>query len=73
MTTTNKANSKDVRTIYDDIIHKITTNGVRTTTCLAAATIANLYGLEGLNALEDAGLITYAGQNSNNYAIYVIA
>ena len=63
----------NVRAIYEDLIDKITTNGVRTTSCLAAATIANLYGLDGLNALEDAGLITYAGQNSNNYAVYVIA
>jgi hypothetical protein len=63
----------DVRTIYEDLIDKITTSGTRTTSCLAAATIVNLYGIEGLNALEDAGLITYAGQNSNNYAIYVIA
>jgi hypothetical protein len=55
------------------MINKITTNGTRTTSCLAAATIANLYGIEGLNALEDAGLIAYAGQNSNNYAVYVIA
>ena len=63
----------DASTIYKDLINKITINGTRTTSCLAAATIANLYGIEGLNALEDAGLITYAGQNSNNYAVYVIA
>ena len=62
----------DVRTIYKDLINKITTNGTRTTSCLAAATIANWYGIEGLNALEDAGLITYVG-TSNDYAIYVIA
>lgn len=63
----------EVSTMYKDLISKITINGTRSTSCLAAATIANLYGIEGLNALEDAGLITYAGQNSNNYAIYVIA
>lgn len=75
--TIQKLNEEDttmnVRAIYEDMINKITTNGTRTTLCLAAATIANLYGVEGLNALEDAGLITYAGQNSNNYAVYVIA
>lgn len=63
----------NVRAIYNDLIDKITINGTRTTSCLAAATIANLYGVDGLNALEDAGLITYAGRNWNNYAIYVIA
>ena len=62
----------NVRAIYEDLIDKITVNGVRTTSCLAAATIANLYGAEGLIALEDAGLITYAGRNFNNHAIYVI-
>ena len=63
----------NARTIYKDLINRITINSTRTTSCLAAATIANWYGIEGLNALKDAGLITYAGQNSNNYAIYVIA
>jgi hypothetical protein len=58
---------------YNDIISRITTNGKRTTCCLAATTLINLYGIETVNALEDAGLIKYAGQNSNNLAIYIIA
>jgi hypothetical protein len=63
----------DAREAYNDMINKITTGGKRTTTCLAAMTIVNLYGLDALNAMEDAGLITYGGQNSNNMAIYTIA
>lgn len=58
---------------YTDMIKRITTGGKRTTVCLAAMTIANLYGIDTLNALEDANLIKYAGQNSNNLAVYVIA
>jgi hypothetical protein len=58
---------------YTDIVSRITTNGKRTTCCLTAATLTNLYGLETVNALEDAGLIQYAGQNSNNLAVYIIA
>lgn len=61
------------REAYSDMISKITTGGKRTTACLAAMTIVNLYGLDALNAMEDAGLITYCGQNSNNMAIYTIA
>ena len=63
----------NARAIYEDLINKITTNGARDTSCLAAATIVNWYGEEGLNALEGAGLITYAGRNWNNHVIYVIA
>lgn len=64
---------KTLFSAYNDIISKITTNSKRTTCCLAAATLINLYGLETVNALEDAGLIKYAGQNSNNLAVYIIA
>jgi hypothetical protein len=58
---------------YNDIISRITTNGKRTTCCLAATTLISLYGLETVNELEDAELIQYAGQNSNNLAVYIIA
>ena len=64
---------KTLFSAYNDIISKITTNNKRTTCCLTAATLTNLYGLETVNALEDAGLIQYAGQNSNNLAVYIIA
>lgn len=39
---------------------------------LCGITLINMFGLDAVNQMEDAGLIRYVGQNANNLSVYKI-
>lgn len=62
----------DAKKAYNDLIKKIFTGCNNPTYELCGITLINLYGLNTVNEMEDAGLIKYVGQNCNNQSVYQI-
>lgn len=62
----------DAKTAYNDLMEKIFKYDNNPTYELCGITLINLYGLETVNSMEDAGLINYVGQNHNNLSVYQI-
>lgn len=57
---------------YQALMEKIFKYDPNPTYQLCGITLINMFGLDAVNAMEDAGFIKYVGQNCNNFSVYKI-